>query len=29
MIHPSYNELIEIMNESNIDGENPEINSRY
>lgn len=29
MIHPSYNELIETMNEANIDGENPEINSRY
>lgn len=29
MIHPSYNELIEIINQGNEDGENPQINSRY
>ncbi len=29
MIHPSYNELIEIINKGNEDGSNPVINSRY
>ncbi len=29
MIHPSYDELIEIINEGNENGEYPEINSRY
>lgn len=29
MIHPSYNELIETINEGNEEGKNPVINSRY
>ena len=29
MIHPSYNELIAILNEGNEDGKYPVINSRY
>lgn len=29
MLHPSYDELIDIINEGNEDGTNPEINSRY
>ncbi len=29
MIHPSYDELIDIINEGNENGEFPEINSRY
>ncbi|MBQ8638051.1 MAG: DNA-directed RNA polymerase subunit omega [Lachnospiraceae bacterium] len=29
MLHPSYDELIDIINEGNEEGLNPEINSRY